>query len=571
MFEAKINYTDGTVEETSLSVTENGNVKEARLAAEGLEASKIGTIDVLINEEEIKVGDKGFFLLPGNRKMQEPAIGSFKPHADENIECAYPKMTVMGMNHNDKAYIAFATGMKEIMWYYIEIKDNTYKFYLRFAVRAEEIYEDIVIRVHYLSDDLSYSAMAREYRNYLLANGYKSIKERLHPALQYAAETIYVRIRQGWKPVPTLIPEQTDENEPPVYVAATFADVEKLMHAYKDAGIDKAEFCLVGFNKGGHDGRWPQILPAEEKLGGTEGLKKLINTAHELGYTICCHTNSTDGYSIANNMRAADVSQNKDTSLRNNGKGYWGGGRTYDVCPKRGYEIGCETLKELADMGFSGTHYIDVITATPPRNCWSAQHKVNYKEGVEYFDKLFIRTRELFGCVGSESSYDFNYKYYDYTLYDSFRRVFDSARQENEADFIDEFVPLTQLVYHGIVLSNPSAGTVNAALNEDPQAMLKMIEYGGRPAIYYYSKFVSNGNDWMGGNDFRMSTDEELKESVEASKKTYDIFNELSYLQYEFMEKHEKIADKVFETTYSDGSKVTVDYNTNTYKLEKNA
>lgn len=568
MFEAKITYADGAVEEAKLSVNENGNVKEARLSEEGLDANKIASIDVLVNETEIKAGDKGFFLLPGNNKLSEPAIGSFKAHADANIECAFPRMTVMGINHNDKAYITFATGMREIMWYYVEIKDNTYKFYLRFAVRTEEIYEDIVIRTHYLSGDLSYSAMAREYRSYILANGFKSIKERLHPALRYAAETMYVRVRQGWKPVPCQVVEQTDENEPPVHVAATFADVEKLMHAYKKAGIEKAEFCLVGFNNGGHDGRWPQIMPAEKTLGGTEGLKKLIKTAHELGYTICCHTNSTDGYSLAKNLCAADVAQKKDRSLSIQAT-YWGGGRTYNVCPKRAYEISCQTLPELAELGFSGTHYIDVITATPPRNCWSNQHKVNYKEGVEYFDKLFILSRELFGCIGSECSFDFNYKYYDYTLYDSFRRHFKNERQDGEADWIDEFVPFTQLVYHGIVLSNPSSGTVNAALNEDPQAMLKMIEYGGRPAIYYYSKFVSNGNDWMGGKDFRMSTEEELKESVEASKKTYDIYNELSYLQYEFMEKHERVADKVYEITYSDGSKITVDYNNNTYKLEK--
>lgn len=568
MFEAKIVYTDGTTAEAKLNVKENGSIKEAVLPVEGLDAEKIANIDVLMNEEEIKAGDKGFFLLPGNNRMLDAAIGYFKEHEDLSVECAFPKMTVMGINHNDKAYIAFSTGMREIMWFYLEIKDNKYKLYLRFAVRTEELYEDIAIRVQELSGDLSYSAMAREYRSYILNNGFKSIKERIHPALRYAAETMYVRVRQGWKPVPCSILEQTDENEPPMHVAATFADVEKLMKAYKEAGIDKAEFCLVGFNKGGHDGRWPQILPADERLGGTEGLKKLINTARELGYTVCCHTNSTDGYSLANNMKMADVAWKKNRELSVQAA-YWGGGRTYNVCPKRAYEISCETLPQLAELGFSGTHYIDVITATPPRNCHSVEHKVNYKEGVEYFDKLFIRARELFGCIGSECSFDFNYKYYDYTLYDSFRGRFEHERQEGEADWVDEFVPLTQLVYHGIVLSNPSTGTVNAGLNKNPAAMLKMIEYGGRPAIYYYSKFVSNGKDWMGDTDFRMSTEEELESGVKAAKRTYDIYNELSYLQYEFMEKHEKIADKVYRVTYSDGSKITVDYNNNTYKLEK--
>lgn len=569
MFEAKIVYIGGANENVALTVTESGNVKRAVLPAKGLDAAKIDYIDVLLNAEKIKAEDEGFFLMPGSRKLIDAAIGRFNKHDDAYIDFAFPKMPLMGINHGGKAYIAFAEGMKEVAWHHLDIKDGEYKFYMRYVLHGEELYEDVSLEVHYLTDgDLSYSAMAREYRKYLLANGFKTIRERLHPALAYAAETMYVRIRQGWKPVPCTVFEQTEENEPPMHVACTFADVEKIMRSYKAAGIDKAEFCLVGFNKSGHDGRWPQILPVDERLGGFEGLKKLMDTAHELGYTVCCHTNSTEGYTIANNLKKSDYAVKKDGTTDVLGE-RWSGGRSYNICPKRGYEIAMETLPELVNLGFSGTHYIDVITATPPRNCYSPEHKVNYKQGVEYYDRLFIKARELFGCIGSECSYTHNYKYVDYTLYDSFRRSFENARQENEPDIVDEFVPLTQLVFHGIVLSNPQSSTVNAALNKDPASMLKCIEYGARPSIYYYSKFVSDGSDWIGGDDFKCGTEDELKESTAAAKKTYDIYNELSYLQYEFMERHEKVADKVYKITYSDGSVITVDYNKNTYSLKK--
>lgn len=568
MFEGVINYIDGRRKEIKLKVTENGRVKKAVLPVSGLKAEEISTIDVLLNDGEIKAGDEGFFLLPSGTKVSDSAIGYFKEHEDIKLTNAMPKLTMMGINHNNEAYIAIGVGMKEIVWQEVDIEGGSYKLYLRYAVRGEELYEDISLEVHYLEGDLSYSAMAREYRNYHLAGGFVSIKDRLHPALKYAAETMYVRVRQGWKPVPTPVLEQTEENEPPMHVACTFADVENLMQEYKKAGIDKAEFCLVGWNIKGHDGRWPQILPPEESLGGEKGLRQLIKTAHSLGYTVCCHTNSTDGYTIANNMTEDDIALKKDGTKSVQAE-QWGGGRTYNVCPKRGYEISKETLLPLVELGFSGTHYIDVITATSPRNCYHPDHKLNYKEGVEYYDKLFILSRELFGCIGSECSFEHNYKYLDYVLYDSFRRHLENERQPDEPDIVDEFVPLVQLVYHGIVLSNPQSATVNAALNKNPAAMLKTIEYGGRPAIYYYSKFLTNGRDWMGDKDFRMSTPEEVSESVEAAKKTYDIYNELSYLQYEFMEKHEKISNKVYRVTYSDGSEITVDYNKNTYSLKK--
>lgn len=570
MFETKIVYIGGECENVNIGITDEGQVKKALLPVKGLCAEKIDYIDILVNDGKIQAGDEGFFLFPGSRKLVDAAIGSFKEHADAYIDCAFPRMTLMGINHGGGAYIAFATGMKEVAWHHLDIKDGEYKFYMRYVLHGEELYEDVAMEVHYLKDDLSYSAMAREYRKYLLADGFKSIKERLHPALSYAAETMYVRIRQGWKPVPCKVFEQTEETEPPMHVACTFADVERIMRSYKKAGIDKAEFCLVGFNKSGHDGRWPQILPVDERLGGYEGLKKVMETAKELGYTVCCHTNSTEGYTIANNMKESDIARRKDGSLDILGE-RWSGGRSYNICPKRGYEIAMETLPELVKLGFSGTHYIDVITATPARNCYSPEHRVNYKEGVEYYDKLFIKARELFGCIGCECSYINNYKYVDYTLYDSFRQSFDNMRQEKEPDIIDEFVPLTQLVFHGIVLSNPQSSAVNAALNKNPAAMLKCIEYGGRPSLYYYSRFVTDGTDWIGGEDFKCGTEEELEISTAAAKKTYDIYNELSYLQYEFMESHEKTADKVYRITYSDGSVITVDYNKNTYKLDKKA
>lgn len=53
-------------------------------------------------------------------------------------------------------------------------------------------------------------------------------------------------------------------------------DVALILDELKNAGVKKAEICLVGWNKGGHDGRYPQILPIEEKIGGETKLRELI-------------------------------------------------------------------------------------------------------------------------------------------------------------------------------------------------------------------------------------------------------------------------------------------------------
>lgn len=86
----------------------------------------------------------------------------------------------------------------------------------------------------------------------MLSNGYcRPIKERLNPKLDY----VYIHIRMAWNPAPSPVEKQAEEIEPPIHVAITFKQVVELMDRLKATGVEKAEFCLVGWNKSGHDGR----------------------------------------------------------------------------------------------------------------------------------------------------------------------------------------------------------------------------------------------------------------------------------------------------------------------------
>ena len=569
MFKATVAFSDGSIKDINLLTFEENGIKTLTLKKDALDFKKVKFLDVLVNTEEIKAEDDGFFLLPGgwwNSKMHDCAVGYFSKRQDKEYINYDPHLYVLGINHNNKAYIALTLGMREISHQRVLVCDNEYKFYFRFLVDEEDLYEDIKLQLREIKGDLSYSAMGREYRKVVLENGFVSIKDRLDAALKYAAESVNVRVRMGWKPVPCTVYEQTEENEPPMHVACTFKQVEELMHEYKKAGIEKAEFCLVGWNISGHDGRWPQIMPPEKKLGGEEDLRSLIKTAKELGYSICAHTNSTDAYSIANNFSEDIIARKKDGSFSIEAE-RWGGGRTYNVCPKKSLELAHETFPPVAELGFFGTHYIDVITATPPRYCYNPEHKVNRKEACAYFDELFQYTRELFGASGCELGMEHSMKNCDYILYATMDNGLN--RMVEDEDLFTEYVPFWHIVFHGIVLNNPYAGTVNAAMNRNPDAMLRLVELGGRPAIYYYSRFVTAGSDWMGDLDYKVDTKDDMERGVQAALKTAKIYEQMNYLQYEFMESHEKIGDNCYRIVYSDGSEVTVDYNNKTYSINR--
>ena len=579
MSTAKVVFLNGNEQNVLLKEVKNNNVLTLTIAEE-LDYTKIDYIDFDKARSEAKEGEEGYFLaLPvANHDYIEKDICGygfldfgltyFKKRDDVLFVNHRPKMYLYGVKKEDACFLGIVTGLQYHADFVLEIENGKYYSYPRFLIEGETPYEPISVELHYLEGkNADYNGMARCYREYRLANGCVSIKDRANEHLKYSAESMYVRIRNAWKPVPTPVLEQTEENEPEVFAACDFEQVIRIMEEFKSHGIDKAEFCLVGWNKSGHDGRWPQILPVEEKLGGEEGLKKVVEAAKKLGFKITCHTNSTDAYSIANNFDIDDM------MLDRNGKvsvlaEKWSGGRAYNICPKQALKLAKETLPDVRDLGFQGMHYIDVISILPPKRCYHPAHPLNFKEGVEYSNKTLDYAAQLFGGIASESGFDHSIPHIDMGLYTSF-----SPENDDHFGLMDKVVPFWQLVYHGIVLDNPYTRTVNAAISKNPDNMLKLIEFGGRPVIYYNSRFVDENRgsetNWMGDIDFVNDTKEHLLYGVERAAKQYNDYKKLRYLQYEFMQEHKEIAPGVYAVTYSDGSVVTVDYNNGIYNLKK--
>ena len=572
-----VKYTSGEYKkfEAVPAFTKNGSAEYS--FTEDIDFTQIKYIEFPLHDFKIKAGDEGFFLLPaGNKgcKNREYGIGYFKARENEETVLRNCFTAVYGFKHKELLRTAIVTGMVHDAQFVASVKDNEYALSLRFVFDGEVPYESIRLEVYDKTDaHADYCDMAKIYREYKLRNGFRSIKDRLTPELEYSALAPNIRIRMGWKPVPCQVIHQTPETEPPLHAACTFDDVIALMEEYKARGIEKAEFCLVGWNSKGHDGRWPQVLPIDEEFGGEEALKRAIKRANELGYLMTNHTNVTDNYTIADCYDEDLITRKKDGSLEVEAT-RWAGGRTYNLCPRHA----CETFHRMHDPvkapGFNGMQYIDVMTCIPPRVCYHENHLVNKKECAEYYDRIFAESKKMFGSVGSEGAYDHSLKNCDFTLYVSFLDYQNDIGEEvrptlKRNPFCEKYIPFWQLVFHGIVLSNPYSRTINAMLNPSADDMLKVIEYGGKPQLYYYAHFVDDGSDWIGRLDLYCHTKKERKESAEVVKKTQDVWSELGYLQFEFMEKHEEIADGVFKVTYSDGSKVTVNYNDKTYVLEK--
>ena len=514
-------------------------------------------VSVLPDFAAAKIGEEGYYVTPdgylGTFRLQNSACAVAGPSTFYGRNF----MPMFGMKNPRATFVGIVATLRFEYDLNVRAKDGVYTIAPRFHVAGFVPPDDITIHYCLLAGkDADYAGMARTYRNYQLARGVcKPIKERMktQPELAYASRSMEVRIRQGWKPAPSPVLEQTPETEPPMKAVVTFKRVGDILDAFQKAGIKNAEICLVGWNQKGHDGRWPQIFPVEEGLGGEAKLRALIKRAQRMGYQIVGHTNSSDGYSIADCWDADLPVKKADGKPFSNA--VWSGGQMYALCPQRSFErFYPQDIQKVADLGFRGLHYIDVITILPPPRCQDPRHPCTSKDSAFWFDRILESCKDHIGGVASEGAFDFACGNLDYVLY-----VYFNGLSGKKSPMHDRLIPLWQLVYSGIILSNPFTESVNPSA-KDKMTQTKLAEFNGRPIYYFYSRFKADNKNWMGDTDLTCATDEELALAVGFVKKGYDDFNALADLQLEFMEQHEQLAPDVFRTAFSNRSEIISNY-----------
>lgn len=346
-----------------------------------------------------------------------------------------------------------------------------------------------------------------------------------------------------------------------LYVACTFDDVKLFVDKLIEKGVDKAELCLVGWNVSGHDGRWPQAFPVEEKLGGEAKLRELIKYAQSKNIAITCHTNSCDDYEIADKFSMDYMAKDKDGESRTNK--VWSGGLAYVMCPEATYDISVEMLEKTAELGFKGLHYIDVLTIEPLKPCFDKNHSCSTEKIIEKYNSLAKLCKDKFGGFSSEGGKMYFPENLDFALY-----VYWSGE---EAPILDRAIPLWQLALNGVVLNNTFARTINYAIKTQKEK-LELIENNGRPAFYCHQKF--KGDSWMGNEDIRINNEEERERTAEIIAKEYKEYKERSYLQEEFMTRFEYLEENITKAIYSDGSEIITNHSNKDYiykdvKVEK--
>ncbi len=499
--------------------------------------SAVDFIDVKIPACYAKKGEEGFFINTQN------AIGAFKKDGGNYSSNGHNFYAFFGMKNPRCAWVAIVKKSKLEFSMVATVENGEYCVFPRFEIKRieGEPYEDIVVDFYELrGKDASYAGMAKKYRAYQIKRGeVRPLKERVkdNPKLEAMAKSILVRAQHGGKGIPKdkngrrIIKDYTPETELPIGVGCTFDEVAEVIRALKESGCDNIVFHEVGWNKSGHDGRYPQLLPVEPKFGGEEALKRTIETAKSLGYYISPHVNHTDAYRIADCWSEDYIAKRADGSLMY--VGCWAGGKAYTPCPQAIFDrfVKSDYVMLRDRLGFNGLHHVDVISAIAPRVCHDKNHPLNRKQWAAAYLKIMEYAHEITGGFTSEAGYDHVITYLDWGFYINFKNSF--------PDLFDRIVPVWQLVYHGIVPSSAFHTDVNNNLNGNwEEIRLHHAEFGGRP-VYYLGLKLNH---------------------VPSIASYYAEYQPMARLQMEFMDDHRKLAEDVYLTVYADGSEVLTNY-----------
>lgn len=558
---------DGAAETNRVALADAGDRWVLSLSAAEIRAKGATGLCVTPDFARARKGEAGYWFSSYGRYGEFDRDAGV--YATDGIRMPLP---MFGWSTPRGAYLAVITSLAHYPGLRVAAADGRYALSCTLdAELCRAPYEDLSIAYWKFPAGSDYATLAKRYRRHQLdRKAVTPLAERVktNPILRQAVEAPEIRIRQAWKPVPSPMPFQQPEDEPPLTVRVTFERVKDIVRELKRQGVTNAELCLVGWNVGGHDGRWPQSFPSEPLLGGDAKLREAVAEARAAGYLIVPHGNFLDGYRIADSWDVEWTVKNADGTPKEVPGMDWGGGRPYRICPQRAYErFATKDMDRMAALGFRGMGYFDVVSILPAPNCRDPRHPLTFKEGARYWGLCAEEAKRAFGGFASEGCADHFAASLDSVLYASFddpMKIADEWRAGK--GLVKRLVPIFQIVYNGFIVSNPFSSTVNFTV-QPPCWRLKLLEYGGRPNFYFYSKFLSNGNDWMGKGDLGCATDDELRRSVAAIKEGADLYARLVRLQYLFIDGHRELAEGVYATRWSDGTEIVVNYADRPYAL----
>lgn len=406
-----------------------------------------------------------------------------------------------------------------------------------------------------------YNQAAKDYRNYLIEKGeLLTLKEKITKNENIkkiiGAPVLHHQIFANIRPASKFY----DKNGTNKRLFATFFERARQLEAIKAAGLDRLYIHTDGWGKDGYDNNHPYILPPCEEAGGYEGLKELSLTAKKLGYVFALHDQYRDYYYTCPKFDKEKAFTKIDGTRRY--CSIWDGGKHTFLCASQAPDFVKETYRELEEHGVDvAGAYLDVFSIVPGDECFSKNHKITREESVKYRAACFDLLNDKGFVMSSEEP--------AFHLVNKLALVHHgpyTLRPQENGKAVGIPVPITSLVFHDCVII-PWGVANNWGVPKTDKPDMHCILNAGMPYFNPFGRELIKIGSSPRTADTVLLSEKELKSEIARVKKLCAI---QAALYDKEMIKHEfKDGLRVQRTTYSDGTKITVDLDKNTYTVEK--
>ena len=227
---ARVIRMDGRVDRVQLDCMEDCGTLIASFP-EQADWTDIRTVEFAPEMGQNKAGQDGYYIIPhGEGSVGDTILCRFREREDTEMVLDRFAMPIWSCIQSRGSFVAIVSSMTYEYRLAVGVKDGVYSCYACFDLNGHMPYEPITIEFRLLDDKADYNEAALAYREWREQRGELrryDVRAKERPQARYTAESSYVRIRQGWKPVPPPVREQTPETEPEMHVALSLIHISE--------------------------------------------------------------------------------------------------------------------------------------------------------------------------------------------------------------------------------------------------------------------------------------------------------------------------------------------------------
>ena len=241
------------------------------------------------------------------------------------------------------------------------------------------------LHYRFFASGADYNAIAKCYRAFAKASGhFVSLREKIarNPNVGYliGAPVLHAGICIHISPKSNFYdPERPEDNDHVTPFSAVGEGLEKL-HA---RGLERVYLHLDGWGAHGYDNLHPDVFPPCEAAGGAAGMRGLSDTCARLGYRFGIHDQYRDYYYDASSFDRENAV--RDIHGGNPYCSVWYGGEQTVLCARLAREYVRRNYNEFERLGIRiDGSYLDVFSIVPADECFHPDHPMTRTDCFRY-------------------------------------------------------------------------------------------------------------------------------------------------------------------------------------------